>query len=306
MRITIIGSDQLDSYLAALFAKYTHHEISLLVRNTYPEINKNEINILDVETNKVFQADRLNIYNDIEGIAPSEIIILASRASQNSSLINYLPKLCLKNTAIVLLQNGLGFEKEIADIMPDVPLYSGACWIKVTNIAPFSLRHEFGHSARLGRYSYKNSEMAIEPKDIRIKALLEEAGLEINLVTNIKSVQLTKLALNIPFYILAAIEGKSFPEILSDRNLDKQRNQLQKEIILAASAINSPVDVDFIEDMVYKLRKIPVVPPDSRIQFAKSMKLELPLNVDPLLDMMLKHDITLTMLDDYRNLICSV
>ena len=299
MKILFVGPGPLSTYLAVRFAVHTRHEVCLLENNEHTVVSdNNEITITDVENKKVYGSNRLTIYKDITKLTQVEIIILASRTSLNKNLLPYLSKLYSSKTSVILLQNGLDFENEIAQtLFPGNWLYSGACWIKVTAITPYNLRHDFGNSIKLGCYSHK---VEITSMDVNIQSLFEEAGLQVELITNIKSVQLTKLALNVPLFVLAATEEKSYPEILHCPHLDKQRHRLQEEIAFAAAKIDCPVDLDFIENMISKLRKIPMVAPDSRTQFAESMKQELPLNADPLLNLMFKHNIELKLLMKYR------
>lgn len=303
MKIIIIGGGQIGCYIATQFAIKTKHEIFLLARSTYPAIKKNGITVTDVEANTTYHTDRIMVCNDIDQLPQANLIILATKTSQNSALLSNLARLCLSGAPVVTLQNGLDFEEEIAHSVQHHSLYSGTCWIKVTTKEPSHIRHEFGKNIKLGCYSSEKLEVAIQPRDKVIKIIFEKAGLVIDLVTNIKSVQLTKLALNIPFFILSAVYGNSISEILSNPSIDAQRKKLQAEIVHASSLLGSPVDIVFIEGMVTKLRKMPVTVPISRSQLAASMKQELPLNVNTLLRLMSQHNISLPLLEEYNDVI---
>lgn len=296
MKILVVGPGPLSTYLAVRFAVFSSHEIYLL-ENTI-DTNAPEIIVTDIETAQSYQTNRINVCNDISLLPKADAIILASKSNFNSNLTPYFSFFCSETSSILLLQNGLNFEQEIANLVsPSNQIYSGACWIKVMAETPTRLRHEFGNFIQIGRYHTNNDEVPINQIDPKILSLLNELELNIELISNIKSVQLTKLALNIPLLLMAAA-GKSYPEILHDPILDQKRNTLQQEITKAANTIGNPVDSQFVENMIFKLRQTPILPPNSRTQFAETIKMEIPMSVDPLLKIMHTHNIALPILEE--------
>jgi 2-dehydropantoate 2-reductase len=286
MNIVIIGIGSIGSYIAAMFAQHTDHHLYLIARSNYLTIQEQGIVVEKTLSNESVKAHRFTVVDDINKIPACEFVILAVREAQLANLLPDLRRICLDRTKIICLQNGINFEKKIQKALPNHSLYSGACWIKVSTLGPGSIRHDFGDNIKLGRYSPIEQNVLIDPDDESVKQLLEEAKFKCDLEENIQSIQLTKLALNVPFCILMAQRGKTASEILADSSLNGKREELQQEIIQACQLYGSPIDVEFLTKNLERLRLQPVIVAPSPQKLAEMMKLELPSNVGALLDLM--------------------
>ena len=295
MNILIIGAGQIGGFIAAQFALHTQYNIHLLARSNYDELQKNGITITDAEKNIEFHTNRFTLHNSISQLPLCEILILTLKTSQNPAALSHLKSVCSPGARIITLQNGLDFEDDIVNNL-GLPTYSGTCWIKASALGPTHIRHDFGVNIKLGRYETGKNAISIRPADLYIKNLFEQAQLQVDLIDNIKSVQLTKLALNIPLYLLAVLEKISFSEILADARLDERRKLIQAEIVDTAAKLGSPVDVDFIENIIGNLRKMPLQTPASPDEFSENLQRELPVNIDPLLKLAHTHQIELPVL----------
>ncbi|MCD6048479.1 MAG: 2-dehydropantoate 2-reductase [Gammaproteobacteria bacterium] len=299
MKIAILGIGAIGSYVAAMFSKNTQHEVHLLAKSNFSLLKSDGIIVEDIPEGGTWKAHRFEVHQNIEEIPLCDIVILTVKVSQNVELLPYIYKLCHAETKIISLQNGLNFEAEIQSALPQHALYSGTCWIKVSRLSSSNaIRHDFGKNIKLGRYLLDERTVPLEEQDVLIKHLFESAQLECDLVDNIKSVQLTKLALNIPFFVLMAREGKTVAEILVDAATDQERQQLQQEIVEAAAKLGSPVDERYISQVIQNLRKMPVTVPASRENLSENMKKDLPFHVEPLISLMGASDIKMPMLEE--------
>lgn len=286
MHIAILGIGAIGSYIAAMFAQNTDHHLYLLARSNYLTIKEQGIVIEEVANASSSSSHRFTVVDDISKIPTCDFIILAVRESQLADLLPALKGICLNHTSIISLQNGINFEKKIQEALPAHPLYSGTCWIKVTNLALGRIRHDFGDTIKLGRYSPKDQIVPIDPADKSLKGLFEEAGLKCDLEENIQSVQLTKLALNVPFFVLMAQEGRPPVEILLDEGLNAKRQELLQEIVEAAQLYGSPIDVHYIAKIVEGLSSPSVTQAPPSQKLVEKMRVELPSNVGALLDLL--------------------
>ncbi len=286
MNISIIGPSPLSTYLAIKLSINTNHEIALFDSNICDLKKKNSLEALYQNGDDCDTTDNVKVYNEFDDLPKAEVIVFSTKASQNDRMIDRLDRMCSEQASIILLQNGLGIEDSIAEEAPGYDIYSGACWIKVIPLDFSRVRHEFGNTIKIGRYSPFSSHVEPNNKDEKIKSIFDLAGMRTELVMNIKAVQMTKLALNVPFYMVASDRKMSFTEILHDSSADKERIYLQDELITAISKIDYSVDLDLINEMTRDLRNLPVEAPDSREQFSEVMKNELKITLKPLVAML--------------------
>ena len=296
MRVAILGIGSIGSYVAAAFAKNTEHDLYLLARSNYSRIQEEGIEVVEAVSNDSVKVHRFTVVDDINKIPVCEYVILAVKEAQVANLLPGIRRICLDHSKIVCLQNGINFENKIHEALPQFSLYSGTCWIKITTLGLGRIRHDFGNDIKLGRFRPLEQSVPLCLGDESVKHLFEAAQLKCELEENIQSTQLTKLALNVPFFILMAQEGKTAPEILADRELNGKREELQQEIIEASQLYGSPIDVDFLVKILANLRRQTVtVAPDPQ-KLAETMKLELPSNAGALLNLMESKGLEMTKL----------
>lgn len=286
MRVAILGIGAIGSYVAAMIARNTKYELYLLARSNFSIISKHGIIVEESVENASWETDRYTVTDDISTLPKCDFIILTVKESQLDSLLPKLEMLCHAKTKIICLQNGLNFEERIQQVIPSHALYSGTCWIKATKLSPNSIRHDFGKKIKLGKFSPNSFAVPITSADRNVRELLENALLECDLEENVKEIQLTKLTLNVPFFVLMAREGKTPSEILSDESLDKEREKLQQEIMDSSIRYGFSLDLNFLSETIANLRKLPITAPSSREQLAITMTKELPGNVETLLHFM--------------------
>lgn len=305
MNIAILGIGSIGAYIAAMFAQNTDHHLYLLARSNYAAIQEQGIVVEEASGCDRVKAHRFTVVDDIHKIPSCDVVVLAVKESQLAALLPGLESICHVHTKIICLQNGINFENSILKAVPEQPLYSGTCWIKVATLAPGHIRHDFGQTIKLGKYRSKDVIVPICPSDRVIEQLFDDAKLHCELVENIQAVQLTKLALNVPFMLLMALEGKTPSEILADRSMNAKREELQREITEAGLVYGTPVDGEFLEKTLDSLRRLPVVAAPSPGQLAESMQSELPGNAGALLDLMESKGIQLPELRKlYENFYC--
>ncbi len=302
--IAILGAGRIGSYIAAKFIESKTHKIHLLARGNYADIEKSGIILTNGNSNKVIK-EGFTLYNSISDLPPCNLIIMAVPTSQNSNLLSTLNlPLYNSSTKIVTLQNGLLFEDEITKRIPKhCTLYSGTCWIKISQIEPGHIRHDFGNNIKLGRYMPNQQNVQIQKKDQEIQKIFKEIGFDTDLIVNIQSVQLTKTALNLPFFTIVTKTGYTIPEILASSTLNIERMLLQEEIINTAQSIGSLVDKVLIDKITDALKTIPIKIPSSRQKIVENMKKETLGFIEKLIHFAHKHNHTLPLIEmEYRKL----
>lgn len=298
MKVAILGIGAIGSYVSAKFSLLKDVELFLLARSNFEEIAADGIVLTEAESleKEPIIYKRYSVMRSMEEMPKCDVVIICVKSSQTASILENIETLCHTGTEIITLQNGLHFEDEIAHSVPeDNAVYSGTCWIKVSVLSKNHVRHDFGTLIKLGQYSGKISDIS------NIVTLFQTAGLVIELTDNICAVQLTKLALNAPFFVLSAMTGKSVVEILFDSILDEKRSALQAEIIQASASIGSHVDEPFIEKIVVDLRAMQPVPPASREGLMSRMKAELPQSSGALLRFFNAQGVALPQLNEAYN-----
>lgn len=289
MKIAILGIGAIGCYIAASLAPIDDLELYLLARSNYAALKNNGI-VLTEENGAEISVKNFCIENSMNKLPKSDIIFICVQSGQTGGLLKDLSALCHEHTIVITLQNGLDFESDIVQSVPNNTVYSGTCWIKVSKLSENHVLHDFGNLLKLGPVSKKAEDTAT------LVDFFKKTNLKLELTDNVTSVQLTKLALNVPFFVLMAQEGKTIAEILIDQSLDEKRMALQQEIITASKAIHAPIDEPFINEIVSTLRNMQAIPPNSREELRSRMKEQLPRNDGSLIGFFADKNIKLSQL----------
>lgn len=96
-----------------------------------------------------------------------------------------------KNTAIVLIQNGLGVEEPIVERFPDNPLISVVAYIGTSQHEPGKIKMLGSESLIVGNYSKAKSNS--ETQRARFIELLKKGGVDVRVVDDIEQYRWQKL-----------------------------------------------------------------------------------------------------------------
>ncbi|PIQ44191.1 MAG: hypothetical protein COV52_03200 [Gammaproteobacteria bacterium CG11_big_fil_rev_8_21_14_0_20_46_22] len=299
LTIGIIGIGAIGGTVTGYLSMVSELNIHALARSNYEDLAQTGLTLTTPDGSEIKAAshEHLHFHQDVQTLPPCDILILCVPSHENAGLLSQLTSACTAKTLIVTLQNGLGFEKAINACFPNNPLYSGTCWIKANKISSTLAQHAFGFDMILARFSPKALETPVDDGLHQVQTVFETTPLKIITTNSPQSAQLTKLALNVPFFTLMAREGLSVSEILASDALNTERDALQTEIIQAARRYGSPVDIDYLDNILASLKKMPLTNTADREKQKTNMLKTLPDNTEKLLAFMQSFKIALPTLN---------
>src|SRR4051812_10507564 len=123
MKIAVVGCGAVGSFYGAKLAR-AGQEVHFLLRSDYDAVRRNGVMI------KSGQGDfnvRPRCAKAPEQIGPSDLVMIALKATANDQFPKLLPPLVSQNTAVLTLQNGLGNEKGLGWLFSAEQKKGGVC-----------------------------------------------------------------------------------------------------------------------------------------------------------------------------------
>ena len=114
MRIGIIGIGAVGGYYGALLVK-NGLDVHFLLNTDFEHVRDNGLLIESKDGD--FAIDNVNAYSRSRDMPKCDVIIVALKTIHNDLLKSILPDTIKENGIIVVLQNGLNNEKDIAEII---------------------------------------------------------------------------------------------------------------------------------------------------------------------------------------------
>jgi 2-dehydropantoate 2-reductase len=268
VKIAIVGAGAVGLYYGAMLARQ-NPEVHFHVRSGYDAVRERGIEVLSPLGD--FRLQPVHAHATVQSIGACDAVIIATKATANKVLLEWLPPLLQRNTMLVTLQNGLGNEEFLAQHFGEERVLGGKCFVCLNRIAPGVVRH-IGHGViQLGEWQRPAQE-----RTHRLGEMFNAAGIKCEVRDDIKEVLWRKLTWNIPFNGLAiAAGGIDVGQILSDATLLALTRALMQETIAIARAEGVPIEESYIDFQINRTLPMGAYKPSSLLDYEAGREVEI-------------------------------
>jgi len=240
-KILVIGVGAVGSFYGAKLAN-AGAEVSIWCRSDYDFIKKNGIKIESYMGDFHFSPHKV-LRNLEKADDEFDYILIATKALPSIDICELIKNILQPKTKIILIQNGIHIEKNIAQSFPNNELISAIAFIASSRKSTGVIHHQAYGKITIGTYDNKASDA------VRFLAnLWQSSGVEAEVSDNILLERWKKLVWNGPFNPLSVIlRGKNTLEILNNDLAMNLVKNIMKEICELAKADNCELPADVIE-----------------------------------------------------------
>ena len=267
--IAIVGAGAIGSYYGARLA-LAGRDVRFLLRGDLAHVRARGLTLRERDATR--RLERVAAFASPEEIGPVDLVLVTLKTTGNAALRALLPPLLAPHTLVVTLQNGLGNEELLAEIVGARRVLGGLCFIAVTREAPGELvgYHTPG-SITLGEFERPAGEAARA-----IAALFEAAGVTLRVADSLAEARWRKLIWNVPFNGLAiAAGGITTDQILANPLLAREVRALMDEVAGAARHFGHTVPEEFIQGQIDVTPPMGAYKPSSLVDFLAGREVEL-------------------------------
>lgn len=270
-QFAIVGTGAVGGYYGGLLQQ-AGFDVHFLLHNDYDSVQKKGLTIESPNGN--FQLPNIQAYNTPTDMPRADVIVIALKTTSNSALKNILPQLVKENSIVLTLQNGMGSEEEIADIIGAERVLGGLCFLCANKISPGHIRHLDYGLITLGEYRNNGLPGGITPQLKKLGAMLASAGISTELVDDLALSRWKKLVWNIPFNGLSVIRNALTSQLVKDPETRALCETLMKEVASASAVCARPIDPVFIEKMISNTEKMKPYAPSMKLDFDRGNSME--------------------------------
>lgn len=289
----IVGTGALGGFYGAKLQK-AGNEVHFLVNSDYQQVIKHGLIIESKDGD--FQLPQIQAYNNVKKMPSCDVLIIALKTTQNHLLAQILPPLVKDDSIVLVLQNGLGIETEIAQIVSNVNIIGGLCFLCSNKIAPGHIHHLDYGKITLGEYATNYNAVGITERMKAISQDFKNAGIEIELTEDLLLGRWKKLMWNIPYNGLSVILDATTDELMADMYTRTLVEQLMKEVQLGAKSTGRIIPDSFIQTMLDYTVKMKPYRTSMKIDFDENRPLEVEAIVGNPLRIAAEHDVSLPLI----------
>jgi len=197
-RIAWIGVGAAGGYYAARLAR-AGADLHLLLRSDYDVVRRNGLRIRSHTGDFSVAAESLNVYETAAAMPVADLVIVTVKTTANAHLPELIRPLLHDGTLVLTLQNGLGNEDLLADIVGADRVLGGVMFTCITRPEPGVIHHQAQGQIRIGEFGRPPME-----RTHAICRMLGAAGIECDVGESLDQVRWAKQLWNVPFNGLGA------------------------------------------------------------------------------------------------------
>lgn len=268
--ILILGAGAIGSFYGAIL-KRAGCPVSVVVRSEYDTVKADGFRFESPLGDISWQPDHVYRDGDTPETVP-DYLILATKVVPGGDRTALIRPWIGEQTQVVLIQNGLDIEREIAGAFPGRPIISCLAFVAVSRVAPGQIQHK-----AYGRLAMGNFPDGVKPGSEQLAALFRAGGIEIQLTDNVVRERWLKCVWNTPFNPLSVLaNGADTLTMLDTPGGEALVRAMMAEVIAAARADGHDLPEEkLIEGNIGSTRKMPPYKNSMALDYLNDRPIEL-------------------------------
>ncbi len=265
-KILIIGAGAIGSFYGSLLAR-AGQQVSMVVRSDYEVVKANGIDVKSTLGCWNFKPDHV-VKSATDYPEQADFVILSTKVIDDIDRVELIRVAVKPETVIVLIQNGIAIEQEIAQAFPDNVLISGLAFICVTRTKPGYVEH-----IAYGRLVFGDYPQGISDKTTEFSAMFDESGVQSVTTDNIVTARWQKTVWNAPFNPISVLSsGLDTQTVLNTQ--ESYVRAIMFEVTEIAKAVGHPLRNDIVDLNIDSTRKMPAYKTSMLIDFEHGRSME--------------------------------
>lgn len=271
-RYAILGTGALGGFYGAQLQQ-SGLEVHYLLHRDYDHVRQHGLVVESADGDVILP--EVQAHASVATMPPCDVVVVALKTTQNHLLPQWLPSVTKPDGVVLVLQNGLGVEPYVADIVGADRVMGGLCFICSNKVGPGHIRHLDYKKIALGDYGPNYEARGITERLKAIAQDFEQAGIPIDQTEDLLWARWRKLIWNIPFNGLSVVLNASTSEMIFDPHARQLAIALMQEVIAVAAAYGRVLDDHYIQQNIDHTEHMKPYRTSMKIDYDEQRPLEL-------------------------------
>jgi 2-dehydropantoate 2-reductase len=269
MRYGIVGTGALGGFYGGMLAN-SGADVHFLFRSDYDKVRDNGLRVDSVLGDFTISPAKINAYKTTTGMPECDVVLVCLKTVNNHHLKSLLPPLLGKNTVVIMVQNGLGMEADLAKDFPGMAIAGGMAFICSTKVGDGHIRHADFGELTIG------SHTATDPAVLeKVSVDMNNAGIPVRLTDDLNDFRWRKLVWNIPYNGMTVIMDAGTDELMKEPHMRQLINELMLEVIAAGNVCGAHIREDFATKMMDYTDSMRPYKPSMKVDFDAGRMIEI-------------------------------
>lgn len=248
--ILVIGAGAIGSFYGAIL-KRAGCTVSVVLRSDYDAVKADGFRFTSPLGELSWTPDQVYQPGDTPSRFP-DYVLLCVKVLPGVDRAELVRPWLGEHTGLVLIENGLDIERELADAFPRNPLVSCLAFIAVSRTGPGEVHHQ-----AYGQLVMGNFPAGFDDHCRRLSVLFKEGGIDVNDSKAVVGERWRKCVWNAPFNPLSVLcNGADTLSILDAPGGEDLIRIMMEEVMAVAAADGYPLPADLVEKNLAGTRKM--------------------------------------------------
>ncbi len=273
-RYAILGTGALGGFYGARLAR-AGADVCFLLRGDFEHVRTHGL-VIDSKDGD-FTLPSVQAYRNVREMPPCDVAVVALKATQNHLLPSLLPPVLADDGVVLLMQNGLGGEKEAARAAPGHAVLAGLCFLCSNKVGPGHIRHLDYGTVRFAAYSTSGETAETAEVRERMQGIAKDfadAGLQVDIKDDLLLARWQKLVWNVPMSGLSVVLDANTQALMADPHTRALAEDIMREVVAGARACGRAIHDSFVRKMLDMTLAMPPYRASMKIDFDEGKPME--------------------------------
>jgi 2-dehydropantoate 2-reductase len=246
-RYAILGTGALGGFYGARLSR-AGSDVHFLLHADFEHVQRHGL-VIDSKDGD-FALPRVHAYRDAHDMPRCDVVLVALKATCNHLLPTLLPPVLSDGGVVVLMQNGLGGEADVARIAPGHAVYGGLCFLCSNKVGPGHIRHLDYGTVRLAKHAADSAPAGVDDTMRAIARDFADAGIRADVLDDLVLARWQKLVWNIPMSGLSVVLNANTHALVVDPHTRALAEAIMRDVVAGAEACGRRIKDDFVTKMI--------------------------------------------------------
>lgn len=267
LKYGIIGTGALGGFYGGMLA-HAGNDVHFLFHSDYDYVCNNGLKVDSVLGD--FHLRNVNAYRNTAQMPKCDVVLVCLKTTNNEKLKNLLPPLLHSKICVILVQNGLNIERDLAVSFPDLSIVGAMAFICSNKTSAGHIVHLDYGKITMGAFQNVDQEVL---QQVCVDFNMAKVPAEIS--ANLNESRWKKLVWNIPYNGLCVALNTTTEKLMSHAETFHLVRDLMFEVVQAANACGVHIDKGFVQEMLDSTRKMKPYAPSMKLDFDFKRPLEI-------------------------------
>ena len=243
----ILGTGALGGFYGARLCR-AGADVHFLLHSDFEHVQRQGL-VIDSKDGD-FVLPRVQAYRDVRDMPPCDVAVVALKATQNHLLPSLLPTVLADDGVVLLMQNGLGGEEDVARAAPGHAVLAGLCFLCSNKVGPGHIRHLDYGSVRFAEYAADSAPAWVSERMRGVAQDFANAGVQVDIKEDLVLARWQKLVWNVPMSGLSVVLDADTQALMTDPHTRALAEDIMHEVVAGARACGRHIHDSFVRKMI--------------------------------------------------------